>query len=207
MRLLPILILLICSTAWAADQTLFPADVQAVLNDYDAKVAKAKADVVTKLQKAQEAATKKGNLDLAMALKAKVAEFAPKEGDAPKAGRGIKIPEGATTTVWDNASAFKLSGNPHSFSFYVNTPEASKQLFIRAKPGYGCERVILDIEGRSGGSMAKEYTATLSESKTVFRVDATHAGSGDGFSWGPLQYRTSATDEWTDIPTSALAPK
>ncbi len=70
-----LLLLLICSTTWAADATLFPADVQAALAEYDQKVAKAKADLVGKIQKAQDAATKKGNLDLALALKAKAGEL------------------------------------------------------------------------------------------------------------------------------------
>lgn len=86
MRLLPLFLILISSLTWAADPVLLPADVQAVLTDYDAKIAKAKADVVVKLQKAQEAATKKGNLDLAMTLKAKVAEFSgTEEPTKPKA--------------------------------------------------------------------------------------------------------------------------
>jgi hypothetical protein len=208
-------LILISTCAICAD---LPQDAQTLVNsegmqelaaksEFDAKVAKLRKELIPKLQKAQEAATKKGDLDGAVAIKAKLAELAPTKGDKPLSDRGIRIKDGTATTMWDNASALTMSGNPHVFAFYVNVPEATKQLFLRAKPGYGCERVVLDIEGRSGGSMRKEYEASVSEAKTVFRVDASHSGSSDGFSWGPLQYRTQPTGEWLDIPTEALAPK
>ncbi len=86
--------LLICFTAIAQEspQTL-PQDAQKTLDAYEAKVAKLRADLdkvidrealntISDLRKAQDAATKKGNLDGAVAIKATIAKLVPK--DAPK---------------------------------------------------------------------------------------------------------------------------
>lgn len=54
-----------------------PADAQAAIDAFDKAVAREQAALVTKLQKAQEAATKKGDLDAALAIKARI-EALPK---------------------------------------------------------------------------------------------------------------------------------
>ncbi len=75
MRFLALLIL-ICSVGFAEDLTMnvvLPPDAKQAIASYDAAVAKAKADVIAKLQKAQETATKRGDLDGAMAIKARLA--------------------------------------------------------------------------------------------------------------------------------------
>lgn len=78
-----LLLLMTLSVLFGADEVKLPADAQAALTAYDAKVAKLKADydaavakesdaLVAKLQKSQEAATKKGDLDTALALKTRI---------------------------------------------------------------------------------------------------------------------------------------
>lgn len=85
--LLPLLFL-ICSTTWAADAPPLPIDVQNAVIECDKKVNKAKAELIVKLQKVQDAATKRGDLDLAVLMKKMIAENAPgaeeNTGDTPQ---------------------------------------------------------------------------------------------------------------------------
>ncbi len=92
MRLLALL--LICSVGFAEDLTMnvvLPPDAKQAIASYDAAVAKAKADVIAKLQKAQETATKRGDLDGAMAIKARIADLDPstKGSSAPTPGHRL----------------------------------------------------------------------------------------------------------------------
>ncbi len=100
-HLITILILFLSIAAHAADPAKLPADAETLVNregmdefklkaDFDAKVYKLRGDLVAKLTKAQEAATKKGDLDGALALKAKIADLSkdmPEVPAAPISGR------------------------------------------------------------------------------------------------------------------------
>lgn len=210
--LLPlILFAFTCGLISAAD---LPTSAQNVLDKANADIAKVRMGLIKDLGKAQETATKKGDLDGAMAIKAEI-ERQSKElegstdllGAARPGSMGIKVRgDGEEERVWDNKTPLPLSTVSHDLSFFLKLPKPSKQVWVRAAKGYGSERVILTIDGKSGDRMAREYTATFTTPKEVVKVTGAHGGSNDSFSYGPLQYKVEETGEWIDIPTSALAP-
>ncbi len=108
------LLMLLAGTAFSADETpttKLPTDAAKLVEAFDADATKLRADVekaiekkaatlATALQKAQDAATKKGDLDAAMAIKAKVAALGVKGGE-------VTVPPfvGKWTAVWDRGNA------------------------------------------------------------------------------------------------------
>jgi hypothetical protein len=226
--LLPMLLLFltICATS-AEDVTSGQAPAQApaaalpeaavaiLTSEHDQEAAlRAKLDqdlgrlhqaAIVRLKRVEDRALSAKDLDGAQATKTAILALQPKA--EPDQGHGILINDAGKSTLWDNTAPIALSADSHTFTFYVTTAEPTHQLYLRSKPGYGCERIILDIEGRSGGHMQRDYGATLTEAKDTFRIDATHTGSNDGFAYGPLQYRLSPDGEWADIPTAALTPR
>ncbi len=99
MRLSHMLAIFALTTSLLRAQEL-PAEAQKLIATYDAEVAKMRADVeklvdkksidlALKLAKVQDTATKKGDLDGALAIKAKVAVLMPKEGEAALAPLGV----------------------------------------------------------------------------------------------------------------------
>ena len=91
-------LILLTTYAMCAD---IPKDAQSLIDsegmqeiaaksEFDAKVAKLRKDLIPKLQKAQEAATKKGDLEGALAIKAKLVELAPKAEEKPPTDQELK---------------------------------------------------------------------------------------------------------------------
>lgn len=142
------LLVIIVVAACAAD---LPQDAQSLLNSeslketalkakFDADIAALRKELVPKLQKAQEAATKKGDLDGAMAIKAKLAELDPSSGksdpSAPvtivAAAYGLDQKTGkdvtAMVTGWLKDGSKKRVGN-EAFGFDP-APNAHKQLYL-----------------------------------------------------------------------------
>ncbi len=90
MRSIFLLALLSFTTAWTQDDSKLPPDAQKIVAAFDAAAAKLRADVekqidkkaldaISDLRKAQENATKKNDLDGAVAIKAKIAALVPKD--------------------------------------------------------------------------------------------------------------------------------
>ncbi len=102
MRYLTLLLLTLSFTAvFAQDDSKLPPDAQKIVAAFDAAAAKLRADVekqidkkaldaISDLRKAQENATKKNDLDGAVAIKAKIAALVPK--DMPEIKSGPKDP-------------------------------------------------------------------------------------------------------------------
>ena len=149
---------LFCAGAAFAEEpgAKLPADAQSLLNaealkesllksKYEADLAALRKELVPKLQRAQDAATRKGDLDGAMAIKAKVAELDPKGSaagvvaDAPltvvKAAYGLDSRSGKDVL---DAVVGWLKNDDHrkvcneSFGFDP-APNARKQLFITVR--------------------------------------------------------------------------
>lgn len=209
--LLVLVLACFCGLLSAAD---LPPAAQTMLDKANADMAKLRQGLIRDLSKAQETATKKGDLDGAMAIKAEI-EKQSKEMEANAdllaparvGSNGIKVRgDGEEDRIWDNKSPLPLSTGSHDLSFFIKLPKPSKQVWIRAAKGYGSERVILTIDGKTGERMAREYTATFTTLKEVVKVTGAHGGSNDAFTYGPLQYKVEEAGEWMDIPTAALAP-
>jgi len=77
--ILTFLVLLITGPAFCedAEKTKLPDDAVSALADFDKAVAAKTKELRAKLEKAQEAATKKGNLDGALAVKAAIEKLPP----------------------------------------------------------------------------------------------------------------------------------
>ncbi len=101
------LLLILVPISWAAETSL-PPDAQSAIADYDTKVSKLKGELVAKLQKAQDAATKKGNLEVALAIKGKIAGLGTDSEDM----LGAKAPEplaGTFTFTLSNGITGKIT--------------------------------------------------------------------------------------------------
>ncbi len=77
MKTIALLLILVTSAALGAAETAkeLPADAAKAVSRYEADVLKLKATLVLALEKTQDAATKKGDLDAALAIKAKIASL------------------------------------------------------------------------------------------------------------------------------------
>lgn len=192
-------------------------DITKIEADAADRVVKVRQVLITALTKAQTEATKKGDLDLALTLKqaiqdqqAKVAATTSGSGagqPAAGSGSGIKVTADGHPDLWDNQGPYQMSTSPHLLSAYLKLPGPIKSIVLRAKPGYGCERIIWTMDGQGESHMAREYTFTFKTAKDVVRLDGNHAGSNDSFAYGPLQYRIAPDGEWQEIPATQLAPK
>jgi len=202
-----------CELISAAD---LPTSAQTALDKAMTDIVKVRQGLIVSLTKAQESATKKGDLEGALAIKAEIERQASQVeamtdllGNTKQVtgGTGIKVKgEGEPETIWDNKNALPLSVTSHDLSFFLKLPKPSKQVWVRASKGYGSERVVLTLDGKTGDHMAREYTATFTTAKEVIKITGEHRGSNDAFTYGPLQYKLEETGEWMDIPTAALAP-
>lgn len=211
-----LLTLAACVPLFCADQPPLPGAAQAALDKAAMDIVKVRQSLVVALTKAQDAATKKGDLEGALAIKDEIAkqntaidavDLMGNTKGGTAGGNGIRIKsEGTPDVMWDNQSSIQISTSPHTLSFFVKLPKASKTIWLRAKKGYGDERIILNIDGKSELKMAKEYSAAFVNAKEVFKVTGEHRGSNDAFSYGPLQYKMEVDGDWTDIPAGALAP-
>lgn len=110
------LMLLVGGLALAEDDAKkLPADAQALVDregmdefhlkvDFDAKVYKARGELVAKLAKVQETVTKKGDLDTAMLIKAKIADLS-KDLPADESKKEKVAIVGRWNAVWDRGEA------------------------------------------------------------------------------------------------------
>lgn len=209
-----------------------PPSVQAAVEKADGDIAKIDAEsadriakvrhgLIGTLTKAQTEATKKGDLDLALYLKQAIQDQQAKidagrrdaqsragaGASAAGGAAGIKVSSEGRPEIWDNQGSHLMSTSPHQLSAYLKLPAQTKVIALRAKPGYGCERIIWTLDGQGETRMAREYNFTLKTPKEVVRIDGDHQGSNDQFSYGPLQYRLGTDGEWQDIPAAHLAPR
>ena len=195
------------------------ADIAKLAAESAARIAKVRQGLIGTLTKAQTEATKKGDLDLALFLKqaiqeqqAKVAAGTEERAGAPGGGTaagssGIKVAGDGHPEIWDNQQPYQMSTSSHQLSAFLKLPSPTKVLLLRARPGYGCERIVWTAEGQGETRLAREFTFTFKIPKEVVRLDGDHRGSNDAFSYGPLQYRLSQEGEWQDIPATHLAPR
>lgn len=76
--------LLLVATVLRAEDAALPADAQRAVGEYNAAVEGAKKRLAAQLQAAMQSATTRGQLDVALAIRSKIAELAP--GTLPAAG-------------------------------------------------------------------------------------------------------------------------
>ena len=175
-----------------------PGTVQAAVDKADADIAKLAAEsaeriakvrqgLIGTLTKAQTEATKKGpGLGaLPQAGHPRAAGQGRRRdrrtcgsarGGAAAGSSGIKVTSDGRPEVWDNQQPYQMSTSSHQLSVFLKLPSPTKVLLLRAKPGYGCERIVWTADGQGETRLAREFTFTFKTPKEVVRLDGDHAG-------------------------------
>jgi len=173
--ILTFLVLLITGPAFCEDteKTKLPDDAASALADFDKAVAAKTKELRAKLEKAQEAATKKGNLDGALAVKAAI-EKLPKDSDAPapkskstsKVVTLYTLPDfkGQSVTIKD----YNVVMDAHAIGF---PNDALRSIKLPA----GCTLVVYQNEAAGGASLevteeSSDLTGTTAVGMTSFMI-------------------------------------